>query len=70
MPRYIPIKVGVAALAFVALLDLQLFAYLYQPASERFGQYLRRMVETKAALRTDARTPAPVSRDGGGHTFR
>jgi hypothetical protein len=69
MPRRVPIKVGVAALMFVALLDLQLFAFMYQPATERFGQYLRRVVETKSTLRTDARAPAPVSRDGG-RTYR
>jgi len=68
--RYVPIKVGVAALTFVALLDLLLLAYTYQPPSERFGAYLGRVVETRSALRTDVRGPAPVSRDGGGHTFR
>jgi hypothetical protein len=68
--RYVPIKVGVAALTFVALLDLLLLVYTYQPASEPFGQYLGRVVATRSALRPDVRGPAPVSRDGGGHTFR
>ena len=69
MPRYVPIKVGVAALTFVALLDLQLFAHVYQPASERFGQYLRCIVDNRPASPTEASTPAPVSRDGG-RTYR
>ena len=63
MLRQLSTKAGVAALTFAVLLDLQLFAHMYQPASDRFGLYLRRIVDNKAALRTEARTPVPVSRD-------
>ena len=65
MLRNIPVKVGIALLTFLALLDLQLYVNRFHNSGDMLGRYLRRFIDHKPLVRAEPAASADAERDMG-----
>jgi hypothetical protein len=65
MLRKVPLKLQIAVVTFVALIDLQLYAYRFHGSPDLLGRYLRGLIDNRPFVRTKPIMPSDPLQDTG-----